>query len=89
MMDNWTSAGARLPKQLTAHATYPTPMEEIGFEDLAPETPSIEDFESIEESIRLRDLGLWTQMIPLTEIMTEVKELHEKSVQNRRSPMEI
>jgi alpha-L-rhamnosidase len=88
MMDNWSSAGARLPRQLIAQPTYPRPMEEILYESITPGTDATEKLPIIGESFRFGDLGMWSQMIPLTEIMSQVKELHERTVQNRMSRLQ-
>ena len=88
MMDNWTSVGARLPRQLTLEPNFPKPMEEMYFEGLTVGgiTPS---YNSPRESAELRDHGLWTQMIPLTEIIGPVNELHEATVQNLLTQSQI
>jgi alpha-L-rhamnosidase len=89
MMDTWSSAGARLPKQINASSAYIKPMEEIAFERLEPGTNFDESLESEHDFIALRDSGLWTQMIPLTEIFTHVNELNDRTVQHPNSKTQL
>jgi alpha-L-rhamnosidase len=83
MMDNWSSAGAKLPKQLVAAPAHPRPLEEVLFEALDPETVFFHDLEPIDDAIQRRHRGLWAQMIPLTEMMSQIVEINERTVQDR------
>ena len=88
-MDMWTSVGTMLPRQLYPESTYPRPMEETLYESLVPGmavngTP----FESPQVTLRTRDCGIWAQMVPLTEIMCQVKEVQDKSVNGHRTRLQ-
>ena len=87
-MDSWTSVGARLPRQLIADPTFPKPMEEIAYESLLANMDANLNYESPKEVFRLRDSGLWAQMLPLTEMMSQVKELQDKTARDGRSRMQ-
>jgi alpha-L-rhamnosidase len=82
MMDNWSSAGAKLPKQLVADPSFPRPMEEITFEALDREAIFINDFEPIGDAIQRSSRGMWAQMIPLTEMMSQIVDINECTVRD-------
>lgn len=86
--DSWTAVGAQLPKQLIAHPNFPKPMEEVMYEAIVPGTRAGTVPESPKETVRLRNSGLWAQMLPLTEMMSEVKELQESIVPQGRPIVE-
>ena len=55
-------------------------MEEILFNHLTPEALHDEEVEATEDVFRVRESGLWSQMIPLTTIMGEIHVLNKKVV---------
>ncbi|CAG8898975.1 unnamed protein product [Penicillium egyptiacum] len=84
MLDNWASAGARIPRQLTVDPNFPAPMEERDFENLGHEGPALTmTTPSDTAEAGLHRYGLWAQMIPLTEVIAPINEIHELTVQNR------
>lgn len=88
MLDNWASAGARIPRQLTVAPSLPVPMEERAFENLRHEEPA---FAMMLPSDRagLHQYGLWAQMIPLTEVIAPINEIHELTVQNSLTDVQL
>jgi hypothetical protein len=78
MEDSWSSAGTRLPKQLTYEISYTKPLEELAFVGLKSDDEG--DEAVTENSTALRDSSLWTQMIPLTELFSQINTLNEYTV---------
>ena len=86
MMDTWTSTSVGVPQQLSSSPKFPRPMEEEAFEqlsknDLAEISEEPEDVE--------RANGLWSQMVPLTEILSKVSQLNGKIVARLLSQREV
>ena len=88
-MDNWSAAASSVPRQLVAELDFPRPMEEIAFEQLTPELQYSVELTSLEDQQLLRDMGMWTQMIPLTQLIVQIDELHEMTVRNSKLEREI
>jgi alpha-L-rhamnosidase len=88
-MDNWSAAASRIPRQLVAELDFPRPMEEIAFEQLIPGLQNSEGLAPLEDQQLLRDMGMWTQMIPLTQLIVQIDELHEMTVRNNKPQLEI
>ncbi|KAH8689435.1 hypothetical protein BGW36DRAFT_330143 [Talaromyces proteolyticus] len=85
MLENWTNAGARIPRQLTVDLNFPLPMEEHAFEQLSPEM-----FDPTMYPAECRaQYGIWAQMIPLTEVIAPINEMHEMTVRNRLTNFEL
>lgn len=81
MLDNWMSAGARITRQLTIAPNFPAPMEERDFEKLGRGGPT-STMTTSPDTAGLPQYGLWAQMIPLTEVIGPINEVHELTVQN-------
>lgn len=81
MWDCWESAGSCIRQQLTIDPGFPLPMEEHAFEQLDPDS---DDSDSItqQDMNASRQRGLWAQMIPFTEVVAPINEIHELTVQN-------
>ncbi|KLP06155.1 Uncharacterized protein Y057_3151 [Fusarium fujikuroi] len=81
MWDCWESAGSCIRQQLTIDPDFPLPMEEHAFEQLDPDS---DDSDSItqQDMNASRQRGLWAQMIPFTEVVAPINEIHELTVQN-------
>lgn len=88
-MDNWSAAASSVPRQLIAELDFPRPMEEIAFDQLIPGSQYSEDFATAEDGQLLHNLGLWNQMIPLTQVICQIDELHGMTVMNSRPEVEI
>ena len=84
-MDKWTAVGAKLPQQVILGPSVPKPMEEVAFEDLLVD----EDFSSPQLDSPYRESGLWAQMIPLTEVIGPINDLHEATVSGQILENEI
>jgi hypothetical protein len=81
MIDIWSSAGVRLPRQMHHNATAPLPMEEDSFLRLRKVTvgqnmPS-QDMATSEGQLS----GLWAQMARLAHIFGEIHALNEATVE--------
>lgn len=88
MQDHWDSAGAQTPQQLVLDPNFPTPMEERCFEQLSAQSPH-RDMSSPPETVQSREHGLWAQMIPMTEIIASINQLHEMIVQGRLTDVQL
>ncbi|KFZ17278.1 hypothetical protein V501_01808 [Pseudogymnoascus sp. VKM F-4519 (FW-2642)] len=88
-MDNWSSAGARHPKQLHLEPSYPKPMDDLSFELLKPGPVDFEKERRIEDVILERESSLWAQMIPLTDMISQIEELHELTVRDPSNDIDI
>ncbi|KAF5982732.1 putative alpha-glucosidase (maltase) [Fusarium bulbicola] len=88
MWDCWESAGSRTKQQLTIDPDFPVPMEEHAFEQLDPGSDHL-DFMIQSDEVTSRQHGLWAQMIPFTEVVAPINEIHELTVQNRISDAEL
>lgn len=64
-------------------------MEEIAFEQLIFGPQYSEDIFALEDQQPLRDMGMWTRMIPLTQLIGQIDELHEMTVRNSKPQREI
>lgn len=64
-------------------------MEEISFEQLIPGSQYSEELALLEDQQLLREMGMWTQMIPLTQLIVQIDELHEMTVRNSKPQLEI
>ena len=87
-MDNWSAAASSIPHQLVAELDFPRPMEEIAFERLMPGSCHLDEVVLHDED-HLRNTGMWSQMIPLTQIITQIDELHEMTVRKTKPELEI
>jgi hypothetical protein len=85
-MDNWSSAGAKHSQQLNLEPRYLKPMEDVAFQRLEP---GPEEDHQIEDIIHLRESSLWAQMIPLTEMIAQIEELHETTVRKLSKNIDI
>lgn len=63
-------------------------MEEHAFEQLSATGP-VGTMASPREAVRLRDCGLWAHMIPMTEIIGSINQLHQMTVQGRLTDSEL
>ncbi|KAI1623432.1 hypothetical protein EDD37DRAFT_658046 [Exophiala viscosa] len=85
MTDAWTSTSLAIPPQLIVEPAYPPPMEEAAFTNLrsdrSPDAPASTAHE--------RESGLWTQMIPLTQIMAKIHTLNTKAMKDVASGAQI
>jgi hypothetical protein len=88
-MDCWSAAASSIPRQLVPELDYPRPMEEIAFEQLVPGSQYSEESVPVGHQNLLRDMGMWTQMIPLTQIIGQIDELHEMVVRNSKPKQDI
>lgn len=88
-MDNWSAAASSIPRQLVAELDFPRPMEEIEFEQLIPGLQYSERLPPLEDQQLYQSLGMWTHMIPLTQLITQIDELHEMTVRNSKPQLEI
>ncbi|RMZ87272.1 hypothetical protein DV736_g5502, partial [Chaetothyriales sp. CBS 134916] len=88
VLDCWASAEAQIPQQLTADPNFPVPMEERAFEELRVESPDY-IMTSPREMVPSREYGLWAQMIPMTEIIASINELHGLTVQGRLTDVDL
>ncbi|KAJ5318345.1 hypothetical protein N7476_004765 [Penicillium atrosanguineum] len=86
MMDTWTSNGVGVPKQLFPPPECPRPMEEEAFERL-----NIDELADLldEHDDMERESGLWSQMVPLTDILAKVSQLNENTVACQLSRREV
>ncbi|KAF5639660.1 alpha-glucosidase (maltase) [Fusarium sp. NRRL 52700] len=88
MWDCWESAGSCIKQQLTIDPDFPIPMEEHAFEQLDPGSDHLGLIIQRDE-VKSRQHGLWAQMIPFTQVVAPINEIHELTVQNRISDAEL
>ncbi|KIV77631.1 hypothetical protein PV11_09419 [Exophiala sideris] len=89
MMDTWTSASMGIPRQLGTEPDYETPMEEMSFDRLDQNPEISVNYEIEQGGNSPREMGLWTQMIPLTTIMGEIHILNKKAVSTSGHRLQI
>lgn len=88
-MDNWSAAASSIPQQLVAELDFPRPMDEIAFEKLVPGLQHSESYPLLEDQQLHQNLGMWTHMIPLTQLIVQIDKLHEMTVRNSEPQLEI
>ena len=88
-MDNWSAAASSIPRQLVADPSFPRPMEEIAFDQLIPGSRYSEQVFADGKEDPLRTLSLWTQMIPLTQVICQIDALHDMTVENIKPQVDI
>lgn len=64
-------------------------MEEFAFEQLVPGLQYSESLATLEDQQLHQNLGIWTHMIPLTQLIVQIDELHEMTVRNSKPQLEI
>ncbi|RDW77843.1 hypothetical protein BP5796_05695 [Coleophoma crateriformis] len=81
MFDVWSASSRGLPRTFTLDPTWEWPMDEVAFNQLTYGTAahSHEDFDEDLglRGIHPRKLSMWGQMIPLTDIKSDVFTLNE------------
>ncbi|KAL5363460.1 hypothetical protein BJX96DRAFT_178089 [Aspergillus floccosus] len=82
MIDQWSSAGLDIPRQITDTNHHPLPMLESTFWSLQPG-------EQTTDSLLLdQQPGLWGYMVILVRIFGRIQELHRRLADNRLSDAE-
>lgn len=82
MTENWYAARALIPKQLMDSPTFKRPIEEAVYRDMKEDDSPEKYSERNIGASGLRDCGLWTWMIPLSEFHDQVMRLNDAIVQN-------
>ncbi|KIW17029.1 hypothetical protein PV08_04220 [Exophiala spinifera] len=88
MLDRWASAEARIPKQLVADSRFPVPMTEQLFEQMSADWCDLNQTSPLER-LQLEHRGFWAHLIPVTELIEPINELHEMTVQGRLTDLEL
>ncbi|KAL4949677.1 hypothetical protein BDW69DRAFT_69975 [Aspergillus filifer] len=81
MIDQWSSAGLDMPRQIPDNTQHPLPMPELGFQRLRPGGQQV-------DSIRDRIPGLWGYMVLLARIFGKIHELHRQLANGRLTDSE-
>ncbi|KAL4874353.1 cutinase-domain-containing protein [Aspergillus karnatakaensis] len=89
MVENWYAARLLLPKQLHASPAYKRPLEETVYTNMRMTDPPEQYLEAKIEALGLRDCGLWSSMLTLSEVHDLVMRLNDEIVQNLASDAEI
>ncbi|KAE8376867.1 hypothetical protein BDV26DRAFT_282263 [Aspergillus bertholletiae] len=89
MMENWYAARTLIPRQLMASPSFRRPLEEVVYRNMKPEHSPSEYSEMRIDALGLRDCGLWTWMLPLSEFHDRVMRLNDEIVQNTVSEVDI
>ncbi|KAF7588268.1 hypothetical protein BBP40_005954 [Aspergillus hancockii] len=71
MIDQWSSAGLNIPRQIQDTNQYRLPMSELVFQGLAPGQP-------IDSDVRPPKPGLWGYMVILVKIFGHIQHLHRQ-----------
>ncbi|GES65835.1 hypothetical protein ATEIFO6365_0012022700 [Aspergillus terreus] len=82
MIDQWSSAGLDIPRQITDTNHHPLPMSESKFWSLQPGEQMTDLSASVQQP------GLWGYMIVLVRIFGRIQELHRKLANNQLSDAE-
>ncbi|KAL3476310.1 hypothetical protein BJX99DRAFT_144515 [Aspergillus californicus] len=72
MIDQWSSAGLDMPRQIPDTSQYPHPMLELNFWQLNPGEPATGI------TAQAHRLGLWGYMVILAKIFGKIHELHRQ-----------
>lgn len=82
MIDQWSSAGLDIPRQITDTNHHPLPMSESEFWTLQPgeQVP--------DPSVSVHQPGLWGYMVILARIFGRIQELHRKLANSQLSDAE-
>lgn len=81
-MENWHAARALIPKQLMTSPTFKRPLEEETYKKMRHDDLPGEQSEARINTLGLRQCGLWTWMLPLSEFHDQVMRLNDEIVQN-------
>ncbi|GAD98207.1 hypothetical protein AN5306.2 [Paecilomyces variotii No. 5] len=80
MMDAWHTSRLQIPRRLN-DSNFKRPLEERAFNAMQPGDPASHLSEADIESLGLRNSGLWSSMLTLTEIHNQVVQLNDQMVQ--------
>ncbi|KAL2851219.1 hypothetical protein BJX68DRAFT_275258 [Aspergillus pseudodeflectus] len=87
MIEHWDSGRTQIPRQLTVSPNFKRPLEEEVFRNMDASDPPERYSEANIEASGLRQCGLWSSMLAMSEIHLQVMRFNDEIVQNLLSPV--